>query len=474
MDNPIIEKIKYDTNNISDMMYRKIYKDKHTIYIVYNEPLTSGNDISDFIVRSIDNINIKKDPINSIYNSINNFKVKKINKYDDILKNIYNGFTIIIIDKLNEFLALETKANLSRSISAPNSENSLRGSKDSFVENYQTNIGLIKKRIKSKDLWIDNLNIGKYTDTNIGIVYINGVVKQELLEKVKKKFENINISGIIGSDEIKNLIDDETKSIFPTVLSTERPDLVCSSLLNGKIAIVVDNSPYVLVIPCVLNDYFKTPEDDYLKTYNATFTRVLRYIAFFIALIAPGLYITLITYNQEILPTELLISFAIQRNGVPFPAFFEALTMIKSFEILRESDLRVPGFTGSSLSIVGALILGDAAVSAGIVSPIMIIVVALTAICSLPFTEPEVIDSLRFYRILFMIGGSFLGIIGIIFVFIFFCIRMTSLDSFGVPYLTPYAPINLTGLKNSIIKFPIKNLTKRESYLSDNKIKQRR
>ena len=295
-----------------------------------------------------------------------------------------------------------------------------------------------------------------------------------MLEKVKKKFENINISGIIGSDEIKNLIDDETKSIFPTVLSTERPDLVCSSLLNGKIAIVVDNSPYVLIIPCVLNDYFKTPEDDYLKTYNATFTRVLRYIAFFIALIAPGLYITLITYNQEILPTELLISFAIQRNGVPFPAFFEALTMIKSFEILRESDLRVPGFTGSSLSIVGALILGDAAVSAGIVSPIMIIVVALTAICSLPFTEPEVIDSLRFYRILFMIGGSFLGIIGIIFVFIFFCIRMTSLDSFGVPYLTPYAPINLTGLKNSIIKFPIKKLTKRESYLSDNKIKQRR
>lgn len=474
MENEIVKKIKYDTNNINDIIYRKIDKDKYCIYIIYNEPLTNSDNISDFIVRSINNISLKKDPINSIYNNISNFKVKKIKSYKEILSNIFNGFTVILIDGFDEYLALETKADLTRSISTPNSENSLRGSKDSFVENYQTNIGLIKRRIKSKDLWIKSFNIGKYTDTNVGIVYINGVVKQELLDKITSKLEKINISGIINSDTLKNLIEDETKSIFPTILSTERPDMVCEALLEGKAAIVVDNSPYVLIIPSILNDYFKTPEDLYLKSTNSTFTRILRYISFFIALIVPGLYITLITYNQEILPTELLISFAIQRDGVPFPAFFEALIMMISFEILRESDLRVPGFTGSSLSIVGALILGDAAVSAGIVSPIMIIVIALTAICSLPFAEPEIIDSLRFYRILFMIGGSLLGIIGIILVFIFFCIKVTSLESFGVPYLTPYAPINLTGLKNSIIKFPIKKLTKRENYLSNNIIKQRR
>lgn len=473
MENEIIHRIKCDTNNIKDMIYRSIKQDKHTIYIVYNEPLTSSHSISDFIIRSIKNISIKKDPIDTLYNNITNFKIKKIDTYEDILKNIYSGFTIVMVDGIDEYLALETKANLARSISTPDTENSIRGSKDAFVENFQTNIGLIKRRIKNKNLWIDEVNIGKYTDTLVGVLYVNGIVKKELVNKVLENLKKINISGIINSGAIKNLIESEGKSILPTIMSTERPDVVSNALLEGKVAIVVDNSPYVLIMPAILNDFFKTTEDFYSKSINVSFTRLLRYIAFFIALMAPGIYITLITYNQEILPTELLISFAIQRDGVPFPAFFEALIMIIAFEILRESDLRVPGFTGSSLSIVGALILGDAAVSAGIVSPIMIIVVALTAICSLPFTEPEITNSLRWFRILFMIGGSFLGIIGVVMVFIYFIIHISSLDSFGVPYLAPYAPTNPTGLKDSFIKFPIKKLTHRNSYLSNNTIKQR-
>ena len=196
-------------------------------------------------------------------------------------------------------------------------------------------------------------------------------------------------------------------------------------------------------------------------------------MAFFISLILPAFYIALITYNQEMIPTELLVSFSAQREGVPFPALVEATMMLISFEILRESDLRVPGFTGSSLSIVGALILGDAAVSAGIVSPIMIIVVALTSISALPFSEPEIINGLRWYRFLFMIGASLLGIVGVVIIFIFFVIELTSLNSFGKPYLMPYAPTYLQGLKNSVIKFPTIKLTKRLSYLSNNIIKQR-
>lgn len=199
-------------------------------------------------------------------------------------------------------------------------------------------------------------------------------------------------------------------------------------------------------------------EDSSGKSINVTFTRIIRYIAFFISLLTPALYIALTSYNQELLPTDLLISFASQRESVPFPAFFEALIMIISFEILRESDLRIPSFSNSALSIVGALILGEAAVNAGIVSPIMIIVIAITAISALLFPEPEIINALRWYRLLFMLGASFLGVIGVVLVFIFFLLNLSSLESFSIPYLTPFAPPNKKGLKNSFIKFPTNSL----------------
>ena len=293
-----------------------------------------------------------------------------------------------------------------------------------------------------------------------------------MVDTVKKALDKVDISGIISSENLKNLIEKENKSVFPTIMTTERPDVVSNALLEGKVVIIVDNGPYALVLPSVLNDFFKTCEDYYGKYKNVSLTRIVKFFAFFISILMPSVYISLITYNQEMIPTELLVNFATQRDGVPFPAFFEAIIMLLSFEILRESDLRVPGFTGSSLSIVGALILGDAAVQAGIVSPIMIIIIAITAISSLPFSEPELINGLRWYRILFMIGASMLGIVGVVIVFIYFIIELSSLNSFGKPYLIPYAPTYIVGLKNSLVKFPAKSLIKRRPYLSNNTIRK--
>ena len=433
----VMDKIKEETNNISDIVYRKKIINKQTIYIIYNEPLASSDKISDFIIRSLNNISqdkkIKKNIKEKIINNISNFKVKELNNYKDICFYLNSGFTILLIENVDGALALETKADLSRSISTPDTENTLRGSKDSFVEDYQKNIGLIKKRIRSNDLWIDDYTKGKYTNTQIGILYINGVVKKELVDTVKKALDKVDISGIISSENLKNLIEKENKSVFPTIMTTERPDVVSNALLEGKVVIIVDNGPYALVLPSVLNDFFKTCEDYYGKYKNVSLTRIVKFFAFFISILMPSVYISLITYNQEMIPTELLVNFATQRDGVPFPAFFEAIIMLLSFEILRESDLMVPGFTGSSLSIVGALILGDAAVQAGIVSPIMIIIIAITAISSLPFSEPELINGLRWYRILFMIGASMLGIVGVVIVFIYFIIELSSLNSFGKP-----------------------------------------
>lgn len=468
----VVKRLKKETNYLSDIVYREKFIKKTKVYIIYNEPLTSSDKISDFIIRSLSQISTQhlhaEDLLHTIQNDISNFKVEIIEKYDDLCLYLHRGFTVLLIDGEKHALVLETKADIKRGISNPQTENTLRGAKDSLVEDYQTNIGLIKKRIKTNDLWIENLDIGKYTHTLIGVLSIHGIVKKELLDKVIKKLESIQIDGIVSSDMIKNLIEKENKCVFPTVQTTERPDTISRALLAGKVVIIVDNSPYALIIPGVLNDYFKTMEDVYGKSLNVSFTRIVKVIAFWIALLGPGVYIALITYNQEMVPTDLLVSFAIQRDSVPFPAFFEALMMMLSFEILRESDLRVPSFTGSALSIVGALILGEAAVNAGIVSPIMIIVIAITAISSLPFTEADLIAALRWYRILFMVGGSFLGLVGIVVVFIYFISKLASTESFGKPYLLPFAPFDMEGFKNSFIKFPASKLKKRSSYLSNN------
>lgn len=471
----ILKKLKKETNEISDIVYREKNIGDKKIYIIYNEPLTSSDKISDFIIKSLNHISekhIKNNLVKEISNNITNFKYEIIDKYDTLCFYLHRGFTIILIENEKEAIVLETKGSIKRSISPPENENAIRGAKDGFIEDYQTNIGLIKKRIKTNDLWIENITCGKYTKTQIGVLSINGIVKRELVDIVVKKIKEINIDGIINSDNIKNLIEDENKNAFPTILTTERPDIVSNCLLEGKVAIVVDNSPYVLVIPVMLNDFFKTVEDIYGKSINVSFTRIIKYIAFIISILTPALYIAITTYNQEMIPTDLLVSFATQRDGVPFPAFFEAIMMMIAFEILRESDIRVPNPAGSALSIVGALILGDAAVSAGIVSPIMIIIIAITAISSLPFSEFEFTNAIRLYRLIFMIGAAFMGLIGVVVVGIFFITKLASTKSFGKPYLIPFAPTYFEGLKNSIIKFPLKKLYRRRRFLSNNTIKR--
>ena len=470
----IINKIKKDTNNNGNIVFRKKYISKCLVYIIFNDSVSSSSGISDFVIRSLDLIEdkgIKKRKLyDVILNDIDNFKVKVINNYDELIYYLNSGFSIILVDS-NKPLALETRKDLSRGITSPLTENSVRGAMDSFNENIETNIGLVYRRIKTANLWVTDFKIGKYTSTKVSLLHINGIAYDDLVNDIKEKLEKIDIDGITNSGDIKNLIEKENKSVFPTIITTERPDIACDALLNGKVVIIIDNSPFALVIPGLLNDYFINIEDRYNKGVNVSFTRIVKYIAFYIALLTPAFYIAITTYNQEMIPTLLIINFAAQKNNIPFPAFFEALIMILSFEILRESDLRIPSFTSSALSIVGALILGEAAVNAGLVSPIMIIVIALTSIASLSFSEQELINGLRWYRLFFMVAASFMGMYGLVLAFTYYIIKISSLKSFGKPYLMPFVPTYIAGLKNSIIKTSEKGNYKRVKYLSNNEIK---
>lgn len=475
MNNKIINKLKKETNNSSYIVYREKYIKDIKVDIIYDETLTDSDKLSDFILRSLDNIEKIYDSKDLLYDvivdNISNMKIKEIKGYDDICKYLNNGFVILLIE--NDYsLALEVKKNLSRSIEKPMTETTLRGALDSFNENIETNVGLIKRRIKSNKLWNEDLEVGRYTKTKISILTINGITDSKIKDKIVDVLNNLEIDGVSDSGTLKHLITKETKTIFPMVMTTERPDKVCDCLMNGKTVIIVDNCPFALIMPVFLNDYFLSEDDKDIKSINNSLTRILRYIAFFITLMTPGIYIAITTFNQEMLPLEFLTSFASQRSTVPFPAFFEALLMILSFEILRESDLRIPNVSNSALSIVGALILGEAAVNAGIVSPVMIIVEAVTAISALLFTEPELINAIKWYRLLFMIGATTIGMFGVFIVFIFFLVNLCSLNSFGKPFMIPFAPLSIAGIKNSFIKFPIKNRNKRNKYLTDNIVRE--
>lgn len=474
MNTKIINKLKEETNNSSYIVYREKYINNIKIDIIYNEVLTDQDKMSNFIYRSLDHIEKiyqeKELLYDVIKNNISNIKIKEINNYQDICKYLNNGFVILLIED-DYSLALEVKKNLTRSIEKPMTETTIRGAMDSFTENIETNIGLIKRRLKTNKLWNEDMELGKYTKNKISILTIKGLTDSKIKDNIINKLNSLEIDGVTDTGTLKHLIENETKTIFPTSITTERPDKVVSSLLRGKTVIIIDNCPFVLIMPVDINDFFLFQDDKDSNYINNSLTRILRYLAFSITVLTPGIYIALTTFNQEMIPLELLTSFASQRSTVPFPAFFEAILMFVSFEILRESDYRIPNVSNSALSIVGALILGEAAVNAGIVSPIMIIIVAITAISALVIVEPELSNAVKWYRILFMLGGTTIGIFGIFIVFIIFTTNLCSINSYGKSFTMPFTPIN-SDIKNSIIKFPLLKRNKRNKYLTNNIIRE--
>jgi len=457
----IIERIKKDTNKATDIIYKEITIKNQKVTLVYSEVLTSGYDISNVILKNIskiinEDIDIGDDIFQFFLNSMPNHNVKKAKDYNDLLYKLFNGFSLFIIDENNSF-TMETRANLDRGINTVDSELSVRGPKDSFTENFNKNLGLVRKRIKNEHLWVDTRELGKQTKTKVGILYMENIAEVELINQVTEKLDKVNIDGIIDSGYLKQYLTEDSH-LFPTITTTERPDLVAMALLEGKVAILVDNSPYLLILPCFFIDLFHTPDDYYQKPINITFIRIIRLCAFFIAILIPAYYIAITTHNHDSITTDLLLNFLSQRTTVPFPALVEALLMTIAFEILRESDMRMASTMGTAVSILGGLVLGEAAVSAGIISPIMIIIVALSAISGLVFTSIELTSAIRWWRIIFMILAATLGIYGIMLGLIILITKLSSIKVLDKPYLAPFAPLISVEQKDAIIR--INNIKK--------------
>lgn len=461
---PLISRIKKKLGNSSDIVERQI----NNITYIYLESVSSDDKISNFLNKSITNIKNFNDLLNKLENTIYNSHITTLNDLEECYYYLASGYTCLFIKGYTKYIAIETKTKLDRGITESSSEPLIRGPKDSFTENHAINIGLIRKRIKDSNLWIEDKKIGRRTKTKVSLIYIKDIAEPKNIKMIKKHLNNIDIDGIIDSGYIRDYLETKQKSSFPKMISSERPDLTCQNLLNGKIVILVENSPIALILPATLDDFLKSSEDYYQKSINATFSRILRYIAFFVTILTPALYIAVMTFNQEMIPDQLLISLAGQRSQVPFPTFIEVLIFIVTFEILREADIRSPSVSGASMSIVGALVLGDAAVTAGIVSPIVIIVVAITSICELVFSDIDMANAIRQWRLIFIFSTIFTGIIGIVIAGIILIIKLCSIESLNTPYLIPFSPLNINILKDSIFLAPANKRTKRPSYLTNN------
>lgn len=450
----IITELKKRTGNAKDVTYKDYPIGKKIITLVYANTVSDASDINDFILRRLDEEGDKlkdKDIYNYVKNYVPNNSSKEITTLEDALYYLFNGFTLVLFDDERKIIVFETRAKRNSDIQRSENEKSLKGPTDAFTENYETNVGMLRRRIRSEDLWFKESVVGSKSKTKVAIFYMNGICDDNLVNDIYEKIKKIDIEYVGNANYILDAISNPNRAIFPTNLATERTDLACQMLLQGRVCLMVENSNEVIILPCTFIDFFKTPDDYYEKGLNVVGSRIIRIIAMILALLTPAIYISLMAYNLEAIPSGLLINFSIQRDGVPFSTVFEILVMSFMFQILRESDMRFPGKGGSSISIVGALVLGQAAVEAGIVSPITIIIVGIASVASLAFSSIELINSIRWWQLILILLASVFGFIGVMFGCIIMGAVLVSQRSCGKPYMAPFEPFNKKSQDDAIL-----------------------
>ncbi|WP_127535870.1 spore germination protein [Paenibacillus illinoisensis] len=371
-----------------------------------------------------------------------------------IYRAILTGHVVVLVDGERYAIAVPIPGGERRSVQEPTSQTVVRGPKEGFTEEINTNMTLIRRKIRTPDLKFQMHYIGDYTQTSVAVAYIQGIAKPEVVAEVTKRLSSIRTDSILESGYIEEFIQDAPITPFPTLINTERPDTVAGSLLDGQVAILVDGTPFVLIGPVTFFNFFQTTEDYYQRYDISTFLRAIRLLSFLVSLLLPSTFIALTTFQQEMIPTTLLISLAAQREGVPFPALLEALLMEITFEVIREAGVRMPRAIGPAISIVGALVIGQAAVEAGLVSGAMVIVVSFTAISNFVIPYFSMATAVRLMRFPFMLLAGTLGLFGILVGAVPLLVHLISLKSLGADYMMPFSPFYKSNMKDLILRVP--------------------
>ncbi|KML31974.1 spore gernimation protein [Priestia aryabhattai] len=382
--------------------------------------------------------------------------------WHEFVSAVLTGDTVILMNGSSKIFIGTTKKLQSRAVTEPTSQTVVRGPKDSFTENLRTNTSLIRARIQDSNLRLDSMKIGSVTHTDIGIMYIQGNADERIVEEIKERLKGIEVDGILESNYIEEFIRDDRTTIFPLLLNTERPDAVVGNLLEGRIAIIVQGTPFVLIAPAIFSQFFQSPEDYYQNYYIASFLRILRFGSFFLSMYASAIYLALITHHQGLIPNTLMVSLMAQRERVPFPAIVEIVVMELAFEMLREAGIRMPRAIGPAVSIVGALILGQAAVEAGFVSAAVVIIVAISAISNFTLPSTSIVNAARGFRFILILISAFIGLYGILLMTLCIWLHISSLRSFGVPYFSPFAPFDFKEQKDTLARFSLPSLLRKQ------------
>ncbi|HHU49019.1 MAG: spore germination protein [Caldicoprobacterales bacterium] len=395
--------------------------------------------------------------------------IKETDNLDEAILFVMSGEAALMVDGFDKIIIVSARGWATRGITDPETESVIRGAKEGFTETLRTNTALLRRKCKDPNMVIRTIRLGRRSKTDVAYVYIKGITNPGLLEELEERLNQIDIDMIIDSGHLEQLIQDHIWSPMPQIQATERPDKAIANLMEGRIIILVDNSPFALLIPTTFAQFFQSPEDYNERWFVSTFIRVLRWISSFLAVFTPALYIAVVTYHPGLIPTRLALSIAATRAGVPFPSIIEAFLMETTIELLRESGARLPSAIGQTIGIVGGIIIGDAAVRAGLTSPIMVIVVALTAIASFVIPTYSAAVGLRTMRFPLMVLASFLGLYGVMIGFIVINIHLVSIKSFGMNYMTPQAPSVFQDMKDFIIRVPARKMQKRpiQSYPID-------
>ena len=473
-----IEKIRNEFGNSSDLFINLCNDDNLRYVSIYIDNLVDRSTINSLSSEIAEVLNAKskhrdhtpEGNFNLFKNTLSGFrKFEEGTDFNTLTNELTSGKTLFLIDGYNKFFSIDTFYVEGRSISEPTSQNVIRGPKECFIENISVNISLLRKRIKNKALRVEDLSAGYITKTRIVIMYIDKIARKDIVDELKRRLNSIFIDSIFDSSYIEELIKDDRYSIFPEFLSSEKPDSVAAAILEGRVAILVDGTAYVLTAPALFIDFLQSSEDYYYPYAVSSLIRLIRFIAFLLTLIVPAGYIALSTFHQEMIPTPLLISIASQREGVPFPAFVEALFMEITFEILREAGVRMPRVIGPTISIVGALVLGQAAVQAGVISAVIVIIVSLTAISSFALPNYSMSNSIRVIRFILMILSATFGLYGVFIGLIVLTLHLCKLKSLGVPYMTPIAPTAKNGIRDTFLRAPIWDIKYRPAGISNDK-----
>jgi len=440
-------------------------------FIVYIDGMADKNTIDNFILRPLfekpdfleNGAGQSQNP--DLENIVQTNDIKKLTSIKKVVAEVLKGNTALYIDGLDYFLTCETIGFEKRGVEAPKTEGIVKGSQEAFGESLRTNITLLRRIIRNKELISEFFEIGEKSGTTVAVVYLQNVINPAIVTEIRRRLTGIKTDFLANSGALEQFIEDNPYSIVPTTLSTERPDRTAAQIMEGRAAIIVDGSPLAIIVPVTFNEMMHSPEDTSLKWQYTTGLRFIRFVAVALGALLPGIYLAMTCFHREMIPTDLLIAIAKAKENVPFPALLEVLLMELGFELIREAGIRIPGIIGNTLGIIGALILGEAAVSANIVSPVLIIIVAATGLSNFAIPNYSMAFGVRLLRFYFIIAGSLLGFYGMALALIALTLMLVNLKSFGVPFMSIVAPRNLKS-KDAVIRWPVWMQEQRPDYLN--------